>query len=568
MGWYTEKEGGQQMTQYDDFENAVTLYAQWSPDALTPVIADQPDDVDEQIINTEIFLPMTVLAPTDGGALSYQWYRCNEDGTEARPVEGATESTFVGMADALGTFYYYCVVTNTNKNVSGSKTASVRSDIARVTVAAPTGVEDAMEPQLNWEVMNDATYGKGAQVDDLLYYAFVNDGGVLTYQWYVSSDETSAGTAIDGAAQSTFMPPTEEAGTFYYYCVATNTNAYASNNQMAQSTSSRAKITVVDAQAPVIITQPASAAYREGDTAVPLTVEAEAGEGCILTYQWYENEYPNVEGGVAVAGADQNSFVPATQMEPDEDYMSMYYYFCEITAAYPDGKTLTLYSQVASITVIGSSSGEYIINFDPNGGSVSEISMTTVNQQLLSMPVPERIGYDFDGWYTEKEGGTHVTVSSRIYSGDETLYAHWIDNGLAGVCPISRHYGPAGKRSIFRGRSGEPPDGSGRRNGRRNPFLPVVPERRRQYDRRDQGGHKQSELHARYIRRGHLLLLLRDHQYKRRGVLPDRHGHNGCGVHKGNKSPFPYARSGCGQGGHLHRGRQQGLLHLRLRDGL
>lgn len=429
MGWYTEKEGGQQMTQYDDFENAVTLYAQWSPDALTPVIADQPDDVDEQIINTEIFLPMTVLAPTDGGALSYQWYRCNEDGTEARPVEGATESTFVGMADALGTFYYYCVVTNTNKNVSGSKTASVRSDIARVTVAAPTGVEDAMEPQLNWEVMNDATYGKGAQVDDLLYYAFVNDGGVLTYQWYVSSDETSAGTAIDGAAQSTFMPPTEEAGTFYYYCVATNTNAYASNNQMAQSTSSRAKITVVDAQAPVIITQPASAAYREGDTAVPLTVEAEAGEGCILTYQWYENEYPNVEGGVAVAGADQNSFVPATQMEPDEDYMSMYYYFCEITAAYPDGKALTLYSQVASITVIGSSSGEYIINFDPNGGSVSEISMTTVNQQLLSMPVPERIGYDFDGWYTEKEGGTHVTVSSRIYSGDETLYAHWIDNG-------------------------------------------------------------------------------------------------------------------------------------------
>ena len=116
-------------------------------------------------------------------------------------------------------------------------------------------------------------------------------------------------------------------------------------------------------------------------------------------------------------------------MEPDEDYMSTYNYFCEVTAAYPGGKTLTLYSQVASITVIDSDSGEYIITFDPNGGSVSEISMTTVNQQLLYMPVPERIGYDFDGWYTEKEGGTHVTVSNRIYSADETLYAHWIDNG-------------------------------------------------------------------------------------------------------------------------------------------
>ena len=426
MGWYTEPEGGRQMTQYDDFENAITLYAQWSPDALTPVIADQPDDVEEQIINTEIFLPITVLDPTDGGTLSYQWYRCSEDGSGAQLIEGATESTFVGMADEPGTFYYYCVVTNTNKNVVGSKTASVRSDIAKVTVVEPTGVVDAMEPQLNWEVMNDATYGKGAQVDDLVYSAYVGDGGVLTYQWYVSSDETSAGTAIDGATQSRFAPPTGEAGTFYYYCVATNTNEYASHNKTAQSISGRAKITVVDVEAPMITTQPASAAYREGDTAEPLTVEVKAPEGCSLTYQWYEGY---IGDGAAVSGADQNSFVPATLMEPDEDYMSTYNYFCEVTAAYPGGRTLTLYSQVASITVIGPSSGEYIINFDPNGGSVSEISMPTVNQQLLYMPVPERIGYDFDGWYTEKEGGTHVTVSSRIYSADETLYAHWIDNG-------------------------------------------------------------------------------------------------------------------------------------------
>lgn len=428
MGWYTQPEGGRQMTQYDDFENAITLYAQWSPDALTPVIADQPDDVEEQIINTEIFLPMTVLDLTDGGVLSYQWYRCNEDGSGAQPVEGATDSFCTDMADELGTFYYYCVVTNTNKNVSGNQTASVQSDIAQVTVVEPTGVVDAMEPQLNWEVMNDATYGKGAQVDDLVYSASVGDGGRLTYQWYVSPDETSAGTPIDGATQSTFTPPTDEAGIFYYYCVATNTNEYASNSKMAQITSDRAKITVVDAQAPVITTQPASAAYREGDTAVPLTVEVEAPEGCSLTYQWYENKYPDTEGGAAIDGADQNSFVPATQMEPNAYYMSTYYY-CEITAAYPDGKTLTLYSRVADITVIGSSSGEYVITFDPNGGSVSEISMTTVLQQLAYMPVPQRIGYDFDGWYTEKEGGTHVTVSSRIYSADETLYAHWIDNG-------------------------------------------------------------------------------------------------------------------------------------------
>ena len=182
-----------------------------------------------------------------------------------------------------------------------------------------------------------------AQTEDLRYSAFVDDGGVLTYQWYVSPDEASAGTAIDGAARSTFTPPTDEAGTFYYYCVATNTNEYASHNKTAQSISGRAKITVVDVEAPMITTQPASAAYREGDTAEPLTVEVKAPEGCSLTYQWYEGY---IGDGAAVAGAEQNSFVPAAQIEPDEDYMSTYNYFCEITAAYPGGRTLTLYSRL------------------------------------------------------------------------------------------------------------------------------------------------------------------------------------------------------------------------------
>ncbi len=426
MGWYTQPEGGRQMTQYDDFENAVTLYAQWSPDALTPVIADGPDDVEGQMVNTTIFLPITVLDPTDGGTLSYQWYRCNEDGSGAQRIEGATDSTGTDMAKETGTFYYYCVVTNTNKNVVGSQTASVRSDIAKVTVVAPTGVENAMTPRVTWQAVDDAEYGLGAQTEALRYTAFVDDGGVLTYQWYASPDATSVGTAIDGAVQSTFTPPADKAGTFYYYCVATNTNAYASHNKTAQSVSGRAKITVVDVEAPVITAQPVSAAYREGDTPEPLLVEVKAPEGCSLTYQWYEGY---TDDGVAVAGADQNRFVPAAQMEADEDYMSTYNYFCVVTAVYPGGRTLTLYSQPASITVIGADSGEYIVRFDPNGGSVSEISMSTVNQQLLYMPVPVRIGYDFDGWYTQPEGGAHVTVSSRIYASDETLYAHWTANG-------------------------------------------------------------------------------------------------------------------------------------------
>ena len=422
-GWYTEKEGGRQMTQYDDFENAITLYAQWSPDALTPVIGQQPEDIEEQMVNTEIFISMTVLEPADGGTLSYQWYRCNEDGSGAQPIEGATDSTGTDMADEPGIFYYYCVVTNTNKNVSGSKTASVQSDIAEVNVVAPAGVTDAMEPQPIWAAINDATYGLGAQADELRYNVSVNDGGVLSYQWYVSTDETSAGTAIDGAVKSTFTPPADEAGTFYYYCVATNTNEYATANKTAQSTSDRAKITIVDVTAPTITAQPVSASYREGDAAEPLAVKVDAPEGCSLTYQWYDDHSGE---GAAIDGATQNTFTPPT----DKDgYFS---YHCRITASYAGGRTLTLLSQTATISVNDSADGEYLITFDATGGSLTENSLFTVNQMLPYMPVPEKDGYIFDGWYTAADGGINVTVGNRIYSADETLYAHWLeDDGKA-----------------------------------------------------------------------------------------------------------------------------------------
>ena len=50
---------------------------------------------------------------------------------------------------------------------------------------------------------------------------------------------------------------------------------------------------------------------------------------------------------------------------------------------------------------------EHIVTFDGNGGTSSVGSMTTTNQKLTSLPSASRSGsYSFDGWYTEKSGGT------------------------------------------------------------------------------------------------------------------------------------------------------------------
>ena len=70
-------------------------------------------------------------------------------------------------------------------------------------------------------------------------------------------------------------------------------------------------------------------------------------------------------------------------------------------------------------------STEYTITFDGNGGMPSVGSMTTTNQKLTSLPSASRRGsYSFDGWYTEKSGGTKVTTDT-VFHANTIVYAHW-----------------------------------------------------------------------------------------------------------------------------------------------
>ena len=72
---------------------------------------------------------------------------------------------------------------------------------------------------------------------------------------------------------------------------------------------------------------------------------------------------------------------------------------------------------------------EFIVTFDGNGGTPSVDSMTTTKQKLSSLPSASRSGsYSFDGWYTEKSGGTKITTDTVFHAGT-TVYAHWTYTG-------------------------------------------------------------------------------------------------------------------------------------------
>ena len=67
---------------------------------------------------------------------------------------------------------------------------------------------------------------------------------------------------------------------------------------------------------------------------------------------------------------------------------------------------------------------EFIVIFDAGDGTPSVGSMTTTNQKLSSLPSASRSKHNFDGWYTEKSGGTKVTTDT-VFSANTTVYAHW-----------------------------------------------------------------------------------------------------------------------------------------------
>lgn len=71
----------------------------------------------------------------------------------------------------------------------------------------------------------------------------------------------------------------------------------------------------------------------------------------------------------------------------------------------------------------------YTVSFDANGGNMmtdSTSKKVTYGSTYGTLLAATRIGYDFAGWYTEKEDGTAIAADNTVnITEDITLYAHW-----------------------------------------------------------------------------------------------------------------------------------------------
>ena len=326
--------------------------------ASKPVITEQPQAATYQKGADKVnFLKINVQELTDGGTLSYQWYK------DEKAIDGATKNSVKPDVTTVGNFVYYCAVTNT----LGKSTASTESERVTISVISNQNVEKtyAAVPSITENPVN-ATYKSGAGVIALKVTAEVKaEGnalkGDIKYQWYKDDEKIASATSASYQPFAT-APEVSEVKEYKYYCEVTNDCTVTATGDIKTASAKSAEVTITVepkensktyAAVPSITENPANATYksREDVSALKVTAEVKA-EGSalkgVVTYQWYKDDEK-------IDSATSESYQPfATAPEVGE--VKEYKYYCEVTndctaTATGDKKTVSAKSAEVTITV-------------------------------------------------------------------------------------------------------------------------------------------------------------------------------------------------------------------------
>ena len=196
-------------------------------------------------------------------------------------------------------------------------------------------------PTINSVSLDPETLCLNSTPTNLSVTASAATGSITGYQWYSNTaNNNTSGTLISGATSNTYTPPTNIAGTTYYYVVITN--SFTCNIKTNQS----GAITVN--QTPTISNHPSLSLQTKclNEALNSISVTASAGSGTITKYEWYRNSSNNNTTGTLVTtnptSATTNSYTPLSNTS------GTFYYYAKV---YNSNGCVTTSNISAPITV-------------------------------------------------------------------------------------------------------------------------------------------------------------------------------------------------------------------------
>lgn len=131
LGWFTEPDSGRRVSDLVIYSDT-NLYARYgiAVDAQKPLITKEPVGATYSLNGKA--RPLTVEASvSDGGVLSYQWFK------DEKEISSAVTSSYTPSTTEVGSSVYYVRVTNTFPEATGKTESSVNS--LKVTVKVSGG---------------------------------------------------------------------------------------------------------------------------------------------------------------------------------------------------------------------------------------------------------------------------------------------------------------------------------------------------------------------------------------------------------------------------------------------
>jgi len=273
---------------------------------------------------------LTIAADANGApSLAYQWFvSTSADGSLPASV-GTNAKNFTPPSDVEGTFYYFCLVTNTKGSTVSPIVKVVVIDDPDFGTPKSLGISGDGEIAL---LEGDTSPSVTAQLNS-------NGGKNLKYQWFVNSvDDNIGGTAVSGAVGPNFAIPTNTPGQYYYYFTVTSSNG-------DPTTSPTVKVVVVGAPTSVSVgPNTAQVATLGSAGTVQLTVSALGGYGDDV-YQWYVNTVNSNTGGDEIADETDATFTPPTTTSGE------FYYYATIAKTY-NPTSAAVASNVVKVTIL------------------------------------------------------------------------------------------------------------------------------------------------------------------------------------------------------------------------